>query len=371
MMEETLIGVIGSSGFIGRKLCEQLIKKYNVRGGQRSPRYADANLSTNRISWQYVDVFDEMSLESFCSGCDIVINCAGPTYKIGDRIAVVANRNGSDYVDIFGGGYLEYQLYKECIEGKNYKIFAAGSMPGFSGIALKWLISKFDIIQKIKVYEGSFEKSGISACEDIILSSVKNFGLKDTYVEDMKYIRKGLEQESVLIPGVPEPVYCQYYLTQEIQHLQKKYSIPNIKVYHMNSNQKLADMLSQACFEAVFSEENVRNNAMKIYSLLNDMASKKETWYAYVVEAEGIIGHQLYQKRLVIRAKESALINVGVLESVLDEIVKREKNYGILWAYDFVDAESVMQKLSNEGIIKYYLTDIVEKYVQEVEEGEL
>lgn len=139
----------------------------------------------------------------------------------------------------------------------------------------------------------------------------------------------------------------------------------------MNSNQKLADMLSQACFEAVFSEENVRNNAMKIYSLLNDMASKKETWYAYVVEAEGIIGHQLYQKRLVIRAKESALINVGVLESVLDEIVKREKNYGILWAYDFVDAESVMQKLSNEGIIKYYLTDIVEKYVQEVEEGEL
>lgn len=99
-----------------------------------------------------------MSLENFCSGCDIVINCAGPTYKIGDRIAVVANRNGSDYVDIFGGGYLEYQLYKECIEGKNYKIFAAGSMPGFSGIALKWLISKFDIIQKIKVYEGSFEK---------------------------------------------------------------------------------------------------------------------------------------------------------------------------------------------------------------------
>ena len=51
--------------------------------------------------------------------------------------------------------------------------------------------------------------------------------------------------------------------------------------------------------------------------------------------------------------------------------MKREKNYGILWAYDFVDAESVMQKLSNEGIIKYYLTDIVEKYVQEVEEGEL
>ncbi|CVI64922.1 Saccharopine dehydrogenase [Clostridiales bacterium CHKCI001] len=368
-MRKIFIGVIGSGGFIGRKLCKRLVKKYHVRGGQR--KKTDIGIESNRFVWQYVDIYDEASLINFCSGCKIIINCAGPTYQIGDRIAIVANRIGADYIDIFGGGYLEKQLFKNCMKGENYKIFAAGSMPGFSGIALKWLINKFDSIKRINVYEGSFEKSGIAACEDIIWSSIKEFGLKDTYVEDGKYIREGLEEEKILVPGVPEPVYCQYYLTQEMQHLQKSYKLSDMKIYHMNSNRELVMMLSQACLEAVFSEEKIHNNALRICSLLNELADKRETWYAYIVEIEGMMDDRFYHKRLIIRAKESALINIGVLESVVDEVVRGKKEFGIKWAYDFVDVEKVMTKLLNEDIIRYYLSDVADESEEKIEEGEL
>jgi hypothetical protein len=49
-----------------------------------------------------VDLNDPAQLAAFCDGCRIVVNCAGPTYRILDTVARAAFAAGADYVDIGG-----------------------------------------------------------------------------------------------------------------------------------------------------------------------------------------------------------------------------------------------------------------------------
>lgn len=370
-MENILIGVVGCSGFIGKKVCERLVKKYNVRGGCR--RKENNCMVNNRFSLRTVDVYDIKSLDEFCRGCSMVINCAGPTYKIGERVAVAAKKVGADYIDIFGSSMLKSaKMYDK---ENTYRIFSAGSMPGFSGILPKWLIEKFTTIKNVRIYEGSFEKSGICACEDIILSAVNGFGLKDTFVENGEYIHDGLPSEQTIVPGVPEPVYCQYYFTKEMQHLQTKYGISDLKVYHMSVNSEVDKILSKACLEAVILDDtNVHNAAHEIYSHLEKATKNKETWYAYIIEFQVENCNKAMQKRLIVRAAESTQINAVVIEGVVEEIVHRKKEPGTYWSFEFVDTNRIMKVLSDEKIIKYQLTDVPiysELTIKYMEEGEL
>ena len=46
-----------------------------------------------------LDVEDSLALQAFCSGCRVIVNCAGPSCHIRDRVARAAFRAGADYVD--------------------------------------------------------------------------------------------------------------------------------------------------------------------------------------------------------------------------------------------------------------------------------
>lgn len=361
-MKSSLIGVIGCGGNIGRKLCERLVEKYYVRGGQRKKENI---IQSNNFEWKMVDIFEKNSLEEFCDDCKIIINCAGPSYKIGAKIAIVADKMGVDYIDAFGGGFLEKEIVRNCLNRSNYKIFSAGSMPGFSGIIPRFLIEKYSTIDEFKIYEGSFEKSGIAASEDIILSSVNGFGLKDTFIENGVYTKDPMTQDAIIVPGVPDPVVCQYYLTEEIIHFQKKYAVPNLKFIHMSSNKEISRMLSNACTEAIFSDDNrIKTMAFEISNKMNLCVAYKKSWYAYIVEF--ITQHK--HKRCIISAQESAEICAVIIDHIITLILDKKKNKGIYWAYDFADAADIINTLSEEKIIKYSLLDVADL---EYDEGEL
>ncbi len=81
-----VIGVIGYSGIVGAITCDYLEKFAIVIKGSR-------RATSDGKRYFRVDVNDQNSLYSFCSMCDLVINCAGHAYPIivGDNVWFGAN----------------------------------------------------------------------------------------------------------------------------------------------------------------------------------------------------------------------------------------------------------------------------------------
>jgi saccharopine dehydrogenase (NAD+, L-lysine forming) len=102
-----LIGVIGGYGRTGAVVVRELLSTTDVEilvGGRDVERAAmTANASVERVKTKFVDVFDNKVLADFCRRCFLVVNCAGPSGVVQDRVAMSAVQHGCHYLD--PGGY--------------------------------------------------------------------------------------------------------------------------------------------------------------------------------------------------------------------------------------------------------------------------
>ncbi|MCP9984885.1 saccharopine dehydrogenase NADP-binding domain-containing protein [Actinomadura madurae] len=88
----TTIGVLGASGTVGRVAVDRLASwdLGDLRlGGRDLDRAAEvgAQVPAARTEPVRVDLNDADALRAFCAGCDVVVNCAGPSYLVLDTVA--------------------------------------------------------------------------------------------------------------------------------------------------------------------------------------------------------------------------------------------------------------------------------------------
>ncbi|GGU22986.1 hypothetical protein [Lentzea flava] len=111
-----MIGVLGAFGDVGwhaARVVEELGLGPVLRAGRRTG----------------VDFRSRDSLDGFASGCRIVVNCAGPSHEIGDRVLRAAERAGADYVDASG----------EIWATERTAVVGAGLQPGLTGLLPRWV----------------------------------------------------------------------------------------------------------------------------------------------------------------------------------------------------------------------------------------
>jgi saccharopine dehydrogenase (NAD+, L-lysine forming) len=136
------VGVIGGYGNVGIEAVNYLFN--NVSGkllvGARSIDKAKEILKERGLKdvhVQQVDISNEEQVREFCYKCRIVINCAGPSHKVEDRVAKVAAETASNFIDI---GIMEVLMDKVAgfagILDKNKCacIYATGLHPGLDDI---------------------------------------------------------------------------------------------------------------------------------------------------------------------------------------------------------------------------------------------
>ncbi|RAS71109.1 hypothetical protein C8D87_1011410 [Lentzea atacamensis] len=110
-----MIGVLGAFGDVGRhavRVLEELGLGPLLLAGRRTG----------------VDYRDSASLDGFARACRIVVNCAGPSVAIGDRVLRAAERAGADYVDASGAIW----------ETSRVAVVGAGLQPGLTGLLPRW-----------------------------------------------------------------------------------------------------------------------------------------------------------------------------------------------------------------------------------------
>lgn len=174
-----LIAITGAYGATGEVVVNELLRTTpaDLRiGGRDLTRAAGlAARAPGRIEARRLDVLDGASLAAFCEGARIVINCAGPTFTVLDRVARAALRCGSHYID--PGGYENVaaalaDVTDDAAKRELSLVLSAGWMPGLSELLVHYADElareRMAEISTVRLYYGDTSDWSDIGTQDII-----------------------------------------------------------------------------------------------------------------------------------------------------------------------------------------------------------
>lgn len=374
-----LIGILGCGGALGRVACEVLRPSCRIRGGQRSqPQNLGAADKEEVGEWVRVDLYNTTSLADFCQGCDVILNCAGPSYRIGDRVALAAAAAGAHYVDTFGADLVEKSLSEKSVGTSSIFVLSAGSFPGLSGILPRWLAGQgFDVLDSLHAFAGGREYCSPGAGADLLLSSVAGFGIPDAFWRKGAVVRNaGKYADKVELPGCKEEVYVQRFLNRETARLARQLPVQEAHWYNIVADKQAADTILTCCARlTVDSGDTVLTAAVSELAAAAAMAlSGSPPWYTIMVEIQGQARGETVRKRAILRSASSYRLS-GVVAAVTVEAILRQRTAaGVYWAFEFLNPAEVMEKLlATKAATSLVVVDIPPIYqpatFKEMEEG--
>ena len=162
------VAVLGAAGLVGRSVVGVLreLGVGDVKAGDRDTRWlAEA---TEHV---HVDADDAASLARFCAGAGLVLNCAGPSYLLLDRVARAALAAGAHYVDISGDRPVHHLLAASgAVAGASRVVLSAGMMPGLANLVPHVLAGGDLAGADLVVHSGGIERFSRAAAGDLVLS---------------------------------------------------------------------------------------------------------------------------------------------------------------------------------------------------------
>ncbi|KAF1007471.1 MAG: Trans-acting enoyl reductase [Luteibacter sp.] len=258
------LAIVGAYGDVGRQAVRHWLRLRNgtsarLRLGGRDPdalRGLAAPLrdAGHAIETAVVDVFDRRSLDAFVADARVVLNCAGPSHRIRDRVAVATLRAGTDYVDAAGDDALAQALPAPQGDGRRV-LLSAGMRPGLSGLLPRWLALDMPRPRRLTSHIGVLDRFTVAAAGDFLAAGSE--GDSTT----LAAWRDGLRQRTLRrlddqqVPGFPGPVTLLPYLDREAERVARATGIREGDWYSAIEDGKVLSVFERAhtipCNEAI------------------------------------------------------------------------------------------------------------------------
>jgi hypothetical protein len=199
-----MIGIIGGYGDVGLQAARMFNEwgKHPLRIGGRNPETARLKLEAEfpRAQWVSVNIEDDRSMESFLDGCELIVNCAGPSYRTAACAAGMCLAKGCHHVDAGFDKGLEAMIGTP---QSTAVLYAAGATPGLSGLLPRWLAKSFDKVDSLIYFAGALDRFTASAAEDYLA------GVSGNDNEPLAAWKDGARRSSVLRrkPGATLPFF--------------------------------------------------------------------------------------------------------------------------------------------------------------------
>lgn len=247
------IGIIGGYGMIGFDACRWLLKTTShdiIIGGRNSQKgmraVADLDGAARFIE---ADVDVPSSIEAFCSACDVVVNCTGPSRLVLDKVARVALDKEVDYVDPSGDEPLYNILssHGDTIRDKGLRfILSAGVYPGLSELLPEYIIkTTFDRVDRIDYYYCAWGELSFGSAYDYICTLEEGTGQGWVHLRDGKKEKSHFSQDMTMrFPPPVETVGIFPLLTEGLLRVAKEHSIKTIHQYVSIGKNLLSSLLS-------------------------------------------------------------------------------------------------------------------------------
>lgn len=257
MSRITTIGVLGGYGAVGsavvRRLHESTAALLLVAGrdlgrAEKLVRSLDANGALAEPV--AVDLADPAALDRLAARCDLLVNCAGPSYRVLDTVARAALRNGADYVDAAGddptflrlttdGGAREWQA------AGRVALLSAGALPGLSGLLPRHLATTVGRASRLDAYLGGVAPLSPAAAGDVLLSRGPEHGTPGAGWRDGVVRERSLEPRRRLsLAAFPRPVDAFPFLATEAVRLARALQIGEVNWYTAFGGGRLPEQLA-------------------------------------------------------------------------------------------------------------------------------
>lgn len=278
-----------------------------------------------------------------------IVNCAGPSYIYSNIAMKIANNMKIPYVDVFGSRFYS----TKAVSISTINVLSAGCYPGFTGILpVGFLEGKMDEVITLKEIVGGRELGSLVACQDVIMSAIKNYGKVNMYMDTGQMTYNNLLEKDIK-GGFPENVSLRLYFTEEFDMLCKKYKIPQAYFYNAVVDEEIDKALSMACVKLSHEcdESVLVLEAKKISALQENLVRERGNWYGMHLEADGIYNGKKKTISVYVKVFNTSLLSAGIAVEVIKSILSEHHNSGVYYPFEILNNQKTIRKLIEEGVI--------------------
>jgi NAD dependent epimerase/dehydratase family len=343
-----LIGIAGGHGAVGSALVTHLLALGFERLRIGSRRASDSPPDP-RIEWVGLEIGDPQSLGKFCTGCRVIVNCAGPFSRIGDRVARAAALAGADYIDPGGDEPLYDQLVRDNHFDKRRVLLSAGLMPGLTGLLPRWLARQgFDTVVRLTAHVCLRDRFTPAAAIDYL------FSLRGTYGEPLAAWRGGALVPRALQPVIgtelplfPERVNVYPYFTKEAERLAHALSLKEASCYTIIDGDHVWPLLGRV--RLGFSEQEEAGLARELARAAEIDLFGRIPLQTLVFCLDGECNSVPMSRTLIVRSASTYRVTSALCAVAVQATVTNGPGCGVHFAADVMDPATTVSTIRDLG----------------------
>ncbi|MFF1273058.1 saccharopine dehydrogenase NADP-binding domain-containing protein [Streptomyces marokkonensis] len=352
MQHLAAVGVLGGYGAVGSAVVRRLhragVHPLLVAGRDRARAEAlIAGLPEGGpdVDALTVDLTDPDSLDGFTAGCRLVVNCAGPSYRVLDSVARAALRGGADYVDAAGDDPVRNLLSarggaERWVTAGRAAVLSAGALPGLSSLLPRALAARATGPVALDAYVGGVAPLTPAAAGDVLLGRGPEHGTPAAaWYEGRMRERALAPRRGVRLDAFPASVDAVPFLSTEAVRLARAAGIGRVRWYTVFGGGRLAEELAMAwALDGVETADLV--------AAADEDVRRHGAWYGQEFHLWDGATDGPPTARLVLRAPDSyelsGFLAAGAALRVLDGTIAP----GVYFAADVLDPARVTEELA-------------------------
>lgn len=367
-MNTPLIGVIGANGAVGKAvvaLLHELSAAGALRLGiRRVSQTADQGVGAGI---QVLDIDDTAALSHFCHGCRVVVNCSGPSYRILDRVALVAMEQGADYVDPCGDERLRSRLSSL---DTGSAIISAGMLPGLSGILPRWLAHGFERCDRLTGYICVRDRFTRAGAIDYLAGLQRHESLA-VWENGARLASGASRQIDVDLPFFSSPVTLHPYLDGEGERLAQALRLSSARFNSVFDGDRVLAAVSQFMAKP-FSTSALEQAACKLECAAElDLAGRRPcvTW---LYQLDGSSEARVRSRSLLLKADQATALTATIVDISVRALLAGDIPNGCHFAAEVLSPDSVVERLRKTPAVTAWtpLDEPIEAFAT-IEEGVL
>jgi hypothetical protein len=367
---ETLVGVLGATGSVGRAALAELhaMGFTNLRlGGRRTVElHAAAGELDGPAAAFTVDAADPESLRAFARGCSVVLNCAGPTYRINDAVAVAALSEEAHYVDVAGDDPAAEKLTAKGLPaGDRSVVLSAGALPGLSSLLPRWAARRdFDRVTALTAHTGGMEECSPTVAADMMLSLTTGGAGGAAYGHALAAWRNGRREagalravENAAVPGWPDRAALVPFLSGETERLATALGLVTADWFNVYPGPQVRAALGRLPGQLAQGADTDALAADMIRAASLDLAGRSP-YYAMAFTLTGESAGRSRTRRITIRTPSSYRLTAAVGALAVRAVHAGQVPPGLHFACDALDPDPVVAWLRDTGVCdRFEVTD--------------
>lgn len=371
-----MIGVAGATGSVGRLVVAELARlgagPLRLGGRRRAELQQIAESLPNAEAFPF-DLDDPEQTARFCQGSSVVLNCAGPSYLILDRLARATRDAQGIYVDVSG----DEPVYQRLLNSSDpfTAVLSAGMLPGLSSLVPRWMSQSLTSVDALTTYIGGLERCSPSSATDMILSmdadDGANYGQPLAAWRDGHVVPRSLRPVKELeVPFIPDLVSAHPFLSPESERLAsdlrlKRHDFWNVFVgerlittfTRMRGSETTGDTLDHAVQELTQAAE---------LDLLG-----RDPYYALVFCMDGILHTRPVTRTAAIRTSDAYRLIASMAASTTFAAAHGYVPEGVGFAAEMLDPEWVVDRIRQAPAVDVFEVVDRERESDLMDEGAL